>query len=80
MAPQPGGPGTATLRIFVDRSIMEVYSGGAAMTSRIGFKTVAAATAAIGVDLWCDGGSAKLLALDAWPMASMWGAVAKNTA
>lgn len=57
-----------TLRIFLDRSILEVYCGGAALTTR----TFAAPTA-VAVDLFADGGNARLLSLDAWQMKSMWG-------
>ena len=73
MAPQPEGNATATLRIFLDRSVMEVYTGGAAMTSRIMLGGAAGPTD--GVALYCSSGTAKLLSLDAWEMGSMWGPV-----
>ena len=74
MAPQPSGKDTVTLRIFLDRSIVEIYSGGAAFTSRIRLPA-ATARAALGVDLWAVGGSARLISLQAWNMSSMWGKV-----
>ena len=73
MAPQPQGNGTVTLRIFLDRSVMEVYTGGAAMTSRIMLGGAAEPTDRVA--LYCNSGNAKLLSLDAWEMGSMWGPV-----
>jgi len=63
-----GSPGQPiTLRIFLDRSIVEIYTGGAALTARC-FPD----PAALGVDLFAEGGSAVLTRLDAWTMGSMW--------
>ena len=73
MAPQPAGSGTATIRIFLDRSIVEVYSGGAAMTA-VHFGA-GSATAKAGLSVWADGGAGKLVSLVAYPMRSMWGPV-----
>jgi sucrose-6-phosphate hydrolase SacC (GH32 family) len=56
-----------TLRIFLDRSILEVYCGGAALTGRTFCDPEAA-----GVDLFAEGGSVRLRALDLWEMRSIW--------
>ena len=69
VVPQPRGPGTATLRVFLDRSIVEAFSGGAALTARV-FPTTPAA--AVGLDAWSEGGEVTLLSVDAWRMGSMW--------
>ena len=58
-----------TLRIFVDRSVGEVYCGGAAITARLFPLEPLKATV---VDIFADGGSVKLLALDVWEMGPMW--------
>jgi hypothetical protein len=63
-----------TLRVFLDRSIVEIYTGGAATTHRIALPAAVAKTA-VGVDLWAAGGTAQLASLDAWEMGSMWGSV-----
>lgn len=55
------------LRVFLDRSILEVYCGGAALTGR-SFPH----PEALGVDLFAEGGAARLTALDIWRMQSMW--------
>jgi hypothetical protein len=73
MRPQPGPPGTVNIRIFLDRSILEVYSGGAASTWRMFLPADAD-----GIDLYCVGGVAKLVRLDAFHMDSMWGPVAPH--
>ena len=75
IAPQPGGAGTATLRIFLDRSVLEVYTGGAAATSRILLPADTAASAD-GVDLFAVGSAVRLAAFESWSMGSMWGPVA----
>jgi beta-fructofuranosidase len=75
VAPQPAH-GTVELRIFLDRSILEVYSGGAAFTARCNLAAEADAAAATGVELWAEGGAdAQLVRLEAWGMGSMWGKV-----
>jgi sucrose-6-phosphate hydrolase SacC (GH32 family) len=56
-----------TLRVFLDRSILEVYCGGAAMTGRT-FPD----PKALGADLFAEGGKAVLTSLEAWRMKSMW--------
>ena len=56
-----------TLRIFLDRSVLEVYCGGAALTGRT-FSN----PKALGVDLVAEGGNASLTSLDVWQMSSMW--------
>jgi beta-fructofuranosidase len=55
------------LRIFLDRSVLEVYCGGAALTNR----TFADAKA-LGVDLFAEGGTARLQSLDVWKVNPLW--------
>jgi beta-fructofuranosidase len=74
VAPQPAS-GVVELRIFLDRSVLEVYSGGAAFTARCNLDAQADAAAATGVELWAEGGDAQLVRLEAWGMGSMWGDV-----
>ena len=81
--PQPT-PGTVRLHIFLDRSVLEVYTGGAAVTQRCllppalwrrlkasGVSPARAAT----IDAYALGGDATLLSLESWRLGSMWGAV-----
>jgi len=67
-APFEMGPGgTFTLRIFVDRSIIEVFADDRqCVTQRI----YPSREDALGVTLFCKGGSAKVLSLNAWDMAA----------
>ena len=58
-----------TFRVFVDRSICEVYCAGAAITTRMFPKEPLNATA---VDLFAVGGAVQLLQLVVWSMGSMW--------
>lgn len=74
IAPQPTSE-TVELHIFLDRSIVETYTGGAALSSYCGLADWKDGAAAKGVDLWAVGGSAKLLKFEAWTMGSMWGKV-----
>lgn len=67
--------GTAELHVFLDRSIVEVYSGGAAYTRRTFLPTGVSGSEAVEVDAWSRGGNAQLLSLEAWPLSSMWGTV-----
>jgi beta-fructofuranosidase len=55
------------VRVFLDRSILEVYCSGAALTGRA-FPTCEA----LGMDLFAEGGAASLTSLDIWSMHSMW--------
>ena len=64
------GSHNVTLRVFVDRSISEVYCEGAAITSRLFPKRPAEATA---VHVFAAGGDAvRLLELEVYSMGSMW--------
>jgi sucrose-6-phosphate hydrolase SacC (GH32 family) len=56
-----------TLRVFLDRSILEVYCGGAALTNR-----TFSDPESLGIDLFAEGGAARLRSLDVWKMQSMW--------
>ena len=66
IAPQPGPPRTVELRIFLDRSVVEVFCGGAALTARCNLAAGADPVAAKGVELWAEGGAdAQLVSLEA---------------
>ena len=62
-----GESGTVTLRIFVDRSILEVYCGGAELTDRL-----YPAASATGVDLYAEGGVAHVKTVSVWPLRGTW--------
>ena len=62
-----GESGTVTLRIFVDRSILEVYCGGAALTAR-----PYPDASATGVDLYAEGGVAHFKTASVWPLRETW--------
>ena len=62
-----GDTGTLTLRIFVDRSILEVYCGGAALTDRL-----YPGASATGVDLFAEGGVAHVRTASVWPLRGTW--------
>ncbi len=59
--------GLVTMRVFLDRSIVEAYVNGNAQTARI-FPPADA----IGLEVVTDAGKAKLTSLDVWEMKSMW--------
>lgn len=59
--------GHVTLRIFVDRSILEVYCGGATLTDRL-----YPDPSATGVDLFAEGGTARVTAVSVWPLNGVW--------
>ena len=62
-----GESGTVTLRIFVDRSILEVYCGGAALTDRL-----YPDPSATGLDLFAEGGVALARTVSVWPLRGAW--------
>ena len=62
-----GEAGAVTLRIFVDRSILEVYCGGGALTDRL-----YPAASATGVDLFAEDGVAHVKAVSVWPLRGTW--------
>ena len=62
-----GESGTVTLRIFVDRSILEVYCGDAALTDRL-----YPDPSATGVDLFAEGGVAHVSTVSVWPLRGTW--------
>ena len=67
LAPAPGEP--LTLRVFLDRSIIEVYANGrACLTCRV-YPTRPDSQ---GVAVVVTGGSARLKALDIWALKSIW--------
>ena len=58
-----------TMRVFVDRSVIEIYLGGAALTVR---SFPSDPEAAKGVELFSEGGAAVLTALEVWRLGSRW--------
>ena len=64
------------LHIFLDRSVVEIFSGGSALTGRCNLAANANASEAQGVEVWANGGAdANLVSLEAWGMGTMWGEV-----
>lgn len=60
---------TLKLRIFLDRSVLEIFANGrACLTSRV-YPT---RPDSLGIDLFTDGGSVKLRSIDIWEMDSIW--------
>jgi beta-fructofuranosidase len=57
------------LRVFLDRSVIEVFAQGRPLASRI-YPTRGDS---LGVSLFAEGGKACLISLDAWQMKSVWG-------
>merc|ERR1712066_219720 len=57
--------GMVVLHVFLDRSIIETYTGGAVATNRCLLPAGVDGSEVKGVDLWAVGGSAKLLSLEA---------------
>ena len=56
-----------TIHIFLDRSIIETFVNGTAQTAR-----AFPASEALGLEVFSEGGEAKLKSLDVWEMKSMW--------
>ena len=57
------------LRIFLDRSVIEVFANGrAALTTRV----YPSRRDALGVALFAEGGKARVECLDIWPMETIW--------
>jgi beta-fructofuranosidase len=65
---------TLELRIFLDRSVLEVYAGNRVCVTRV----ILAGPGQEGVTIWAEGGPAKLVSLESWPMSSIWAAGAGN--
>jgi beta-fructofuranosidase len=65
-----GGLRTLDLRVFVDRSVLEVYAGGRTCITRV----VKTAAGQEGMAIWAKGGSAKIESLESWPISSIWAA------
>lgn len=61
--------GTLCLRVFVDRSVVEVFANDRVCITARAYPTRNDAT---GVSLLSEGGAASLERLDAWTMASIW--------
>jgi len=65
---------TLELRIFLDRSVLEVYAGGRICITRV----IQAGPGQDGVAIWAKGGTAKLKSLECWPMSSIWAAGSRS--
>lgn len=71
-APLPARDGRVRLRVFVDWSSVEVFAGdGRTVLTSLVFPDPSSE----GVALFAEGGSARLVSLDAWELASAWPAV-----
>nr|HRC76283.1 GH32 C-terminal domain-containing protein [Kouleothrix sp.] len=57
------------LRIFVDRSIVEVFANERACVSGRAYPT---RESSAGLELFASGGSATVVALDAWELGAIW--------
>ncbi len=67
--PLPLGRGESLcLRLFLDRSVLEVYARGQVLTTRI----YPSRKDALGLDLFARGGKAQLRSLEIWEMNSIW--------
>jgi beta-fructofuranosidase len=64
--------------IYLDRSVIEVFSGGAALTGRCNLSPLANASEAQGVNVWSIGADANLVSLEAWELSSMWGNITSS--
>lgn len=64
-----GDDGRVELRVFVDRSMVEVFAGGEHYLVK---RVYPASREAMGVQLYARGGGARLLRLDAWEMQPIW--------
>jgi beta-fructofuranosidase len=80
--PQPA-VGEVHMHIFLDRSVLEVYSGGAAVTQRCflpqdvweQLSAPGSASRAATLDAFALGAEATLVRFESWGMKSMWGQV-----
>ncbi len=60
--PLPDKEGPQELRVFVDRSVIEVYTGGLCLTAR----SYPQSLPDVGVNAWAAGGAAEFCCLDVW--------------
>ncbi len=60
----PGNEKSLKLRIFIDRSVMEVYANGRACLTKV----IYPGERDLGLGLFASGGSAKLKSLSIWPL------------
>jgi len=58
------------IRIFLDRSVLEVYVGNQICVTRV----IQARPEQDGVAIWARGGTAKVKSLESWPMSTIWAA------
>ena len=66
-APLPAGP--LRLRVFIDRSVVEVFVGDRAVLSA---RVYPERPEAMGVELFAEGGAVRVGRVDAWQMNSIW--------
>lgn len=66
-APLPAGP--VRLRVFIDRSVVEVFVDDRAVVSG---RFYPARPEEMGVGLWAEGGAVRVAAIDAWRMEGIW--------
>lgn len=59
---------TLKLRVFLDKSVLEVYANGRACVTRV----ISAGEKDLGVGLFANGGSATVRSLNAWRMNAIW--------
>lgn len=57
------------LRVFIDRSIIEVFANGRQCLTLRAYPTLKDST---GVSVFARGGGARLVSLNAWQMRSIW--------
>ena len=72
--PSPLASKPLELRVFLDRSVLEVYAGNRLCVTRV----IPAGPAQEGVEIWARGGAANLKSLESWPMSSIWAPGSRN--
>lgn len=76
-APLPVERGRVRLHVFVDRASIEVFAGDGQVVVT---EQIFPAPGSDGVALYATGGAARLVSLEAWPMASAWAGAAVRRA
>ena len=64
------------LHVFLDRSVLEVFANERAS---IACRIYPSRADSLGIDLFASGGNAKLISMDIWEMASIWGQGKEHT-
>jgi beta-fructofuranosidase len=60
--------GLVSVRVFLDRSVLEAYVNGKSCATRV----ISPATQDLGVGLFAEGGELRVRSLEVWPMRSSW--------